>query len=55
MGLSIAISKNYEIIYQGAFGYAEYDSKRLMTSDMMMKVASISKIITAISVMTFVD
>ncbi|WKY07208.1 hypothetical protein Q1695_006990 [Nippostrongylus brasiliensis] len=46
-GLSIGVSKNGRIIWREGFGYANVESGSRVTGDSIMRIASISKPITA--------
>jgi len=45
-GLSIAISKNGEIIFAEGYGYADLKEKRPVTTETQFRAASVSKVIT---------
>jgi len=46
-GLSIAVSKNGEIIFAEGYGYADLKEKRPVTTETQFRTASVSKVITA--------
>ena len=46
-GLSIAISKNGNLIYSQGFGYANVKDEILMETDTQLRTASVAKVITA--------
>jgi CubicO group peptidase (beta-lactamase class C family) len=52
---SVIVSKNGEVIYQKAFGYADKESKTPLTDTTMFQLASVSKVITATSVLMLVE
>lgn len=54
-GCSIAIVKNSEILWTGAFGYADVASGRRLTADTPMSVQSITKPFTAWGIMRLVE
>jgi len=54
-GLSIGIVYNGDMIYQKGFGYANIDSKIPSTADTRYRIASQSKIFTAIGIMILRD
>ena len=49
------VAKNGEIIYEDYQGYANYESKKLITKDTPMHVASVGKVITSVTVLRLVD
>lgn len=54
-GVSIALSKDEEIVYKGAYGFANTQKKERVTSDHMFRLASMSKQHTAIAIMTLME
>jgi CubicO group peptidase (beta-lactamase class C family) len=54
-GCSIALVQNNEIVWLQAYGYADLENGRLLTSDTPMRVQSISKSVTAWGVMKLVE
>jgi CubicO group peptidase (beta-lactamase class C family) len=48
---SVIVSKDGEVVYQKAFGYADKKNKIPLTDTTMFQLASVSKVITATSVM----
>lgn len=54
-GVSIALSKDEEIVYQGAYGFANTQKKERVTSNHMFRLASMSKQHTAIAIMTLME
>ena len=46
-GLTLAVSKEGQLIYEKAFGFADVDHNKLMSNDTRIRVASVSKVITA--------
>ncbi|MGI6429168.1 MAG: serine hydrolase domain-containing protein [Syntrophomonadaceae bacterium] len=54
-GCSIALVQNHEIAWLQAYGYADLETGRIMTSDTQMRVQSISKSVTAWGVMNLVE
>ncbi|MEM1119187.1 MAG: serine hydrolase domain-containing protein [Bacteroidota bacterium] len=49
-GLSIAVSKNEQVIYAKAFGYADVESQIKMTTNTRIRTASVAKVITATAI-----
>lgn len=45
-GVSIAVSKDEQLIYAKGFGYADIDNKVLMTPTTQLRTASVAKVIT---------
>ena len=54
-GVSVGIVYNGELIYQKGFGYADTDKKILCTADTRFRIASQSKMFTAIGIMILRD
>ena len=54
-GASIAIAKNGKLVYTRGFGYANKEDKQLMQPYNSMRVASVSKLITATAIMKLVE
>ena len=55
VGMSVAIVKNGQIVYNQSFGYKDLETKTPLANDHMMRIASISKSFTATSLMQLVD
>ena len=54
-GVSIALSKDEEIVYKAAYGFANTQTKERVTSDHLFRLASMSKQHTAIAIMTLME
>ncbi|MBM3442482.1 MAG: beta-lactamase family protein [Bacteroidetes bacterium] len=54
-GLSVAVVKKGQIIYQQAFGYRDLEKKQPLRNDDLFRIASISKSFTATCLMQLVD
>ena len=54
-GASIAIAKDGKLIYTRGFGYANKEDKQRMQPYNTMRVASVSKLITATAIMKLVE
>lgn len=54
-GTAVALVKEGRIVWSGAFGYADVEKKRKMTTDTYCKAESISKPVTAWGVMRLVE
>ena len=54
-GLSVAVAKNDRIVYARGFGFAESASKQLVTVESRFRIASITKPITAVTILTLVE
>lgn len=50
---TVLIAKDGEILYKGAFGEAELDSKRKLKINSIFNLASVSKPITALGIIKF--
>lgn len=54
-GATIAVSRDGTIRYQRGFGYADLESKTPILADTKMRIASISKPITAVAILQLVE
>lgn len=54
-GCSLALVQDSEMVWVGAYGYADLDRGRLLTTDTPMRVQSISKSVTAWAVVKLVE
>ncbi|TAF32290.1 MAG: class A beta-lactamase-related serine hydrolase [Cytophagales bacterium] len=54
-GASVAVMKNGRLVYQKGFGYANKEKKEKMEPYHMLRVASISKLLTATAIMMLVE
>ncbi len=54
-GASIAISKDGKLVYSKAYGNADVSANQKVTVDDRFRVASVSKVITAVSVMKLIE
>lgn len=52
-GLGVGIIENNELVYSKGFGYANVEKQIPITPETVFRIASISKIITAVAVMQF--
>ncbi len=50
-GASVSVMKNGRLVYQRGFGYANKEKKERMTPNHLLRVASISKLLTATAIM----
>lgn len=48
---AVLVAKNGQVLYQNAFGYANYDTKAPLTLNSMFELASVSKQFTAMSIL----
>ncbi len=55
VGISAAVVKDGEIVYNGSFGYKDLEAKTPLADDDVMRIASISKSFTATSLMQLVE
>ena len=55
VGISAAVVKDGEIVYNKSFGYKDLESKTPLANDNLMRIASISKSFTATSLMQLVE
>ena len=54
-GATVAVARDGEIIYERGFGYSDIDKKTSMNANSVMRIASISKPITAIAVLLLME
>lgn len=54
-GMAAAFSKDEEIVYTAAYGFADKDTKEVVTIDHKFRLASMSKQHTAIAIMTLME
>ncbi len=54
-GATVAVARDGKIIYERGFGYADVDKKTPMNADAVMRIASISKSITAMAVLLLME
>jgi CubicO group peptidase (beta-lactamase class C family) len=54
-GATVAVARDGEIVYERGFGYSDVDKKSPMNADSVMRIASISKPITAIAVLLLME
>jgi N-acyl-D-amino-acid deacylase len=54
-GGSAAIVRNGQVIYAGGFGYANLSTHAKVQPDSLFRVASVSKVITAVAVLKLID
>ncbi len=54
-GAQLAIASNDRLVYNRGFGYASLDDGTVVTPDMLFRIASTSKPITAVAILMLVD
>jgi CubicO group peptidase (beta-lactamase class C family) len=54
-GISVAITRGTEVIYQKAFGVASKETSSPVTAEMLFRLGSTTKMITAATLLSFVD
>lgn len=54
-GISVAVSKDEEIVYSYGYGFADQQAKELTTADHLFRLGSVSKQQTALCIMTLVE
>jgi N-acyl-D-amino-acid deacylase len=54
-GAALAVAKDGHLVYERGFGYADRDAKEPVEPDSLFRIASISKPITAVSVLQLVE
>ncbi len=50
-GINVLVSKNDEIIYSKSFGYADIESKKLLNANNLYRIASMTKLVTAVGIL----
>jgi CubicO group peptidase (beta-lactamase class C family) len=55
VGLSAAVFKDRKLIWKGSYGWADLDTRRVVNSDTLFRVASLSKMVTATALMQLYD
>lgn len=55
VGLSIAVVKNNQIVYNNSYGVQDLDTKVPVTNKTMFRIASISKSFSAVSIMQLIE
>jgi CubicO group peptidase (beta-lactamase class C family) len=54
-GATVAVAKDGQLVYSRGFGYADLNTRTKMPPDALFRVASISKALTAVSVLKLVE
>ena len=54
-GASVAVTKNGRLVYAKGFGYADVEAGRKMEPGNIFRIASVSKLITAVAIMHLVE
>src|SRR5215207_2866241 len=54
-GLSIAISRNGQVVFAEGFGYADIERRRRITPDTRFRIASVSKVVTVTALAKLVE
>jgi len=54
-GMSMAIVKDGKLVYAHGFGYADVDSQKVVEAGNLFRMASVSKLITAVGIMKLVE
>mgnify|MGYP001546062255 CR=1 FL=1 len=52
---NVLVAKNGKIIFQKSFGYADFDTKRLLNDSSVFELASVSKQFTAMGILLLVE
>lgn len=55
VGATFAIAKNGRLIFARGYGYSDYEARQVMQPDAMMRIASISKVLTGVAILTLKD
>ncbi len=54
-GLAVAVVKNEKLIFAKGYGYADVEKKISTSPDQLFRIASVSKLVTAITIMKLVE
>ena len=54
-GLSVAIARHGQAVYQQGFGYADQEAALLVTPAQLFRIASVSKPITSVAIFTLIE
>ena len=54
-GVVALVTDRKGVLYRGAFGVADVESKRQMTVDAMFRIASMTKAVTSVALMQLVE
>lgn len=54
-GLAVAIVKDEKLIFAKGYGYADSDAKILAAPEQLFRIASVSKLVTAVAIMKLVE
>ncbi len=54
-GLAVAIVKDEKLVFAKGYGFADAESKELASPEQLFRIASVSKLITAIAIMKLVE
>lgn len=54
-GMSMAIVKNGKLVYAHGFGFADAETKQIVDAGNIFRIASVSKLITAVAIMKLVE
>ncbi len=55
VGSSVAVTKEGRLVYAKGFGYADKESNKMVTPGSLFRIASVSKLITAVAIMKLVE
>jgi CubicO group peptidase (beta-lactamase class C family) len=55
VGATFAIAKEGRLIFARGYGYSDYETRQVMQPDTMMRIASISKVLTGLAILTLKD
>lgn len=55
IGASVSITKSGKLIYSKGFGYADIENRDTVTPQNLFRIASVSKLITAVAIMKLVE
>ncbi|MDP3434890.1 MAG: serine hydrolase domain-containing protein, partial [Bacteroidota bacterium] len=54
-GMTMSVVKNGKLVYAQGFGYSDVEAKQPVTPGQLFRVASISKLITAVAILKLVE
>lgn len=54
-GAALIVRKNDEVVFDGKWGYADLDKKIPVTNDTIFRMASMTKVVTAVAIMKLIE
>ena len=54
-GGALIVRKNDQVVFDGKWGYADLDKKIPVTNDTIFRMASMTKVVTAVAIMKLIE